>query len=561
MAKITIPQSQLQANVGAATPTSNLALPLSLAQVVGEGFGEIGKQIEKVAKKQRDLNDEIRLNEIVKDAIIRIESVSAGVSKNSDVEFAVDLFDKKTKLDQFEDLYKQENIKVQQLFKLWHAKQRNSEYVKIAGTVTKNHIADVKRFHKESLQDIILNSASSDIQTASQARDKKTSFFNNPANANVYTKDEWEQLKKDTDLNIFEARVEFGTKNHPRYVINNYEEVEKKLGKEKAAQVLKKAREKLASDVAFNVKREEYINRADEDNKIATFTELMVRINNDDTPETLGNIPTLDFLNDLRKDNKINSAQYSALLRFYKDPKGKQTDDELYKIINSQLYMAETVEDLDRLNRLVHLDTEYLSSIGIKDVKTISSIIDKNKDREEFENFKYYGELIDNILGKVDNVALADNRTDAKREQLFRTVGGRLYNEYVADGLSPEKAFNKMMKTYLLDRKKVPTIYDVSQVTSIQISKPSKQMSDGQTSADIFNGWRNQVAAQYKANKINIDDLKKDLASLSVMEEVYNVRKVIESSNSSNPKFKDFGFFENNTVLDPINTQNLTPTN
>jgi len=223
--------------------------------------------------------------------------------------------------------------------------------------------------------------------------------------------------------------------------------------------------------------------------------------------------------------------------------------------------MAETVEDLDRLNRLVHLDTEYLSSIGIKDVKTISSIIDKNKDREEFENFKYYGELIDNILGKVDNVALADNRTDAKREQLFRTVGGRLYNEYVADGLSPEKAFNKMMKTYLLDRKKVPTIYDVSQVTSIQISKPSKQMSDGQTSADIFNGWRNQVAAQYKANKINIDDLKKDLASLSVMEEVYKVRKVIESSNSSNPKFKDFGFFENNTVLDPINTQNLTPTN
>ena len=104
--------------------------------------------------------------------------VSAGVSKNqSDLQFAVDLFDKKTKIDQFEDLFKKENTKVQQLFKLWHAKQRNSEYVKIAGNVTKNHVAKVKDFHKETIQDIILDSASSDIQTATEASEKKKSFF------------------------------------------------------------------------------------------------------------------------------------------------------------------------------------------------------------------------------------------------------------------------------------------------------------------------------------------------------------------------------------------------
>ena len=275
----------------------------------------------------------------------------------------------------------------------------------------------------------------------------------------------------------------------------------------------------------------------------------MLRIKNDKTPETLGNIPTLDFLNDLYKEDKLNSAQYGALIRFYKEPEKIADNDGVFEVVNSQLYMAETVEDLDRLNRLVHLDTEYLKSIGIKDISTISAIIDKNKDREAFENFKYYGNLIDNVLGKIDAVAIRDGRDVEKQEQMFRTVGARMYNEYVAEGYRPEQAFSKILQTYLLDRNKVPTIYDVSQVTSITITKPSKQVADGQSSAEIFTGWRNQVLEKYKKNDINLSELQKDLASLDVMENVYNVRTEIERVNSANPKFTGFGFFENNTVL------------
>ena len=46
------------------------------------------------------------------------------------------------------------------------------------------------------------------------------------------------------------------------------------------------------------------------------FGMLLSQIQNDKTPETLGNIPTLDFLNDLFQDDKLNSAQYDALVRF-----------------------------------------------------------------------------------------------------------------------------------------------------------------------------------------------------------------------------------------------------
>ena len=62
-----------------------------------------------------------------------------------------------------------------------------------------------------------------------------------------------------------------------------------------------------------------------------------------------------------------------------------------------------------------------------------------------------------------------------------------MYNEYVAEGYRPEQAFfSKILQTYLLDRNKVPTIYNVSQVTSITITKPSKQVADGQSSNNIY---------------------------------------------------------------------------
>ena len=89
MAVLKIPQSTLEANVGQATRVSEAALPLSLAKAYGQAIGEVGKQVEKVAKDQRDINDQITLNEMVRDAVVQMEKVRAEVSLNSDLNFAV----------------------------------------------------------------------------------------------------------------------------------------------------------------------------------------------------------------------------------------------------------------------------------------------------------------------------------------------------------------------------------------------------------------------------------------------------------------------------------------
>ena len=157
MAVLKIPQSTLQANVGQATPVSEGALPLSLAKAYGQAIGEVGKQVQKVAKEQKDINDQITLNEMVRDAVVKMERTRAEVSLNSDLTFAVNEYDKKTKLDQFNDIYLDKNKNVQNLFRLWLAKQKNSDYALVTKAVTKQHVSSVKADHKKSLDQFVLD--------------------------------------------------------------------------------------------------------------------------------------------------------------------------------------------------------------------------------------------------------------------------------------------------------------------------------------------------------------------------------------------------------------------
>ena len=73
----------------------------------------------------------------------------------------------------------------------------------------------------------------------------------------------------------------------------------------------------------------------------------------------------------------------------------------------------------------------------------------------------------------------------------------------------------------------MPTIYDVAEITSI----PTLVPSDTQKKADpneIFNNWRKEVALKYKDNSINIDEYKRDLDSLDVMQDLFKIRQTYQ---------------------------------
>ena len=124
----------------------------------------------------------------------------------------------------------------------------------------------------------------------------------------------------------------------------------------------------------------------------------------------------------------------------------------------------------------------------------------------------------------------------AKKEQNIRSNAIRNYDEYIADGLNPQDAFFKTATGFIMQNDRLPTIYQVNQVNSIKISEPTDTQKK-KNSSEIFEGWRNSVMKQYKVGNINIDELKRDLDNLDLMEDLFNVRSQFGD---------DFGFSTSN---------------
>ena len=535
MAVLKIPQSEIKVRETNVAPTGSLALPMSIATQQGAAIGSVGKVVENIYKEQRAIEDQNEVLDAIKKATIDIEGISSSVSKNSDLKFAVDTFDELTKKEKFEPYVEGKNRRVKKIFNEWLNKTKTKEYASIAKTVTKNHVDRTKLTNNDYLDGLTIKMSSSKLNDAQAAREDFKSFFNKPETIRFYSSEELEKLKTDKELQAEKYIVLFGAKNHPEYVINNYKEIEEKIGTQGAMNAVEIAKQKIVSDTDFEIKQEEFVQKRDEDNKIGTFTEIALRIKNDDDPDYLGKIPTLDLLNDLHKANKINSAQYEALLRLYNDPKAA-SDDAIFDEITAQIYVADTVEDIDRIQRVVNLTPEYLLKLGIKDVETINGIIEKAKDRQSFQDAKFYRNIIDTTLGKAEQAILKSFGSSEQTDQSNRIAANRLYDEYLQEGLSPEDAFQKVSNGFLKRKDKLPTIYNFP-VSSITIKQPSKTEVD-QNPDQIFQGWRKQVYEQYRQNKITINDLKRDLSSLDTMEDIFNIRAEFQDNK--------FGFADNN---------------
>jgi len=542
MAILKIPQSQSRVRERQVTQTAALTLPLSLATQRGQGFAAIGKVVDDMHKEQVAVEDNARLLEVIREASTTINQVSAAVSKNTDIKTAIDLFESSTKTESFDGLVANDRSRVKKQFNEWLQKTKISEYSSIAKKVTKNHIDKTKTVHNDYLDDLTIKMSSSDLTKAANARTDLNSFFTKAVNGSIYSKSEFAKLKENKLLQAEKNIVVFGARNHPNYTINNYDEIEKRIGTKLAQKALETAKQKIAADEDFNIKQEEFIEQADIRNKVGTYTELLLRIKNDKDPEYLGKIPTLDLLNDLVNADKINSAQYDALLRFYKDP--ESFDDEVLDLVNGQIFIADSIEALDKIQNNMNFSPEYLMSIGIKDATTMTSLIDRYKnDREVFQDSKEYLKVINNVLGAVENTILRDFGTAEKGDQDSRVQATRLFNEFVSEGMSPRDAFIKMTRGYLFQKGKLPTLAQAAPFTSFNIDNASKIQKD-QDPSITFNGWRDQLMRMYKNNTISMNDLKRDLDALDIREDLFKIRSQYGKALGN----EDFAWSESNST-------------
>ena len=523
MAKIKIPQSQSQVKVGAATQVGTLALPINqLSQVVGSGYRALGKVVEDIHKEQVTAENNAQFQSIVKKAAVDIERISTAVSKGTDVKLAVDTFEKLTKPEKWNELTNGKRKKVKTKFNQWLNKTKLAEYVSITKTVTGNHVKHVKVSNNTYLDDLTLKASSTNVERSVNALNELNGWFEDPANSIPYDIDEWEKLKEDKLKQAQKLAYQFGAKNNPDYTLANRKEIEKVVGPYEAGKLVETAKLKIAS----NVNAEDQADEADllnrQDYKIGNFTEFLIRIKDQE------DVPSLDVINDFWKEDKLNTAQYERLIEFYANPILEGSDD-IYDLINEQVFLADFAEERDALQRRLNLSPDYLMSLGIKDISAISGIIEKSKDRQVFQDMKYYKTVLDDVLGKLDEggfISLSSSE-DPKKDKKLRTKAQRLYNEGLDQNLSPEDAFMRVAKGFLLQQNRLPVIYDVAAITSIATPEPSDADKKGKPE-DVFDGWRTKAMDEYKKGNIGFDELLNDLDGLDVMQDLFNIRKRAE---------------------------------
>jgi len=523
MANIKIPQSTAQVKVGAATQVGALALPITqLSNVVGSGYKALGKVVEDIHKEQVTAEDNAQFQDIVKKAAVDIERISTAASRGTDVKLAVDTFEKLTKPEKWNELTNGKRKKVKTKFNQWLNKTKLAEYVSITKTVTGNHVKHVKVSNNTYLDDLTLKASSTNVERSVNALNELNGWFEDPANSIPYDIDEWEKLKEEKLNQAQKLAYQFGAKNNPDWTLANRKEIEKVVGPEETEKLVETAKLKIASNVNAEDQADEADIKNRQDYKIGNFTEFLIRIKDQE------DVPSLDVINDFWKEDKLNTPQYEALIKFYANPKFTGSDD-IYDLINEQVFLADTAEEKDALQRRLNLSPDYLIGLGIKDISAISGLIEKSKDRQVFQDMKYYKTVLDDTLGKLDEggfISLS-NSEDPKKDKKLRTKAQRLYNEGLDNNLSPEDAFMRVVKGFLLHENRMPVIYDIAAITSIATPEPSDADKKGKPE-DVFDGWRTKAMDEYKKGNIGFDELLNDLDGLDTMQDLFNIRKRAE---------------------------------
>jgi len=533
MAKMKIYQSEL----GVKSPNvpqigQTLSQPFELATYLGASVSKIGQTIQDIRNQRKDTQAQNEAQKIIKEIDL-------------DIKRKFDSFQNATDIGVISDFYKStdfRNYKKNVRFKGKRVKQLVADYIfkeqiqygdKLHTAITVNHGAETKAVHDDQRRQIIFDMSANDQITRGFGYKDYISWFNNPLNKEKYTAEEFARLKRDTLAEARQLQLMFRTKNNPMEFLKNMDQILKdfpEFDNKDSKRILKKAAtdsfvsKQIAND--FDTVQAE---KANTTQKIHNFAEVVKRLNNKNDPNYLLQIPTLDDINDLWKLDQINSVQHAALTEFYSN-ENKVSDARLIDMINAQLAMAKSVEDIDILERQINFDQEFMLKLNIYDYAGFKEIFEKYKGDQPgmLKNGHYLDKLRTN-LGKMENSVgyqLGKSQSEGKN-QLTRIDGLKMYNDLIRNNVAPADAYVQVLDAFKT-RITLPTIYEIVQPTSIKIFEPPDENAI-KDPAKWFEDKRIEVLEKFKQG-LDHDTFKRDLDAIDVIEDYFKVRQSIEDT-------------------------------
>jgi len=528
MAIIKIRRSQSNiANV----PTPNvtaLRLDSNLAIAQGNAISSIGKIIEDTKAKTKKTEDKNELQRLITETLPEINKRSQAYNKSTNIDDA-NSYLASMDIKEFEPFLQNSNKEVKELFKNYLFKETVSGYKHVHTGILSNHIKETKLQHNNNWNELTKLMAANDTGTASNAEMEFEATFNDPDVVNKYTEQELKKIKEDKKLQAVQLRFYNKNRNDPVDTLAQGKEITAKYGAVEAKRILDDAKNVLVSQVAERDLDTLKLEKADKDQKIANFTDILLSIQRDD-----GSAPDLDYITDLFKADQINSAQRNTLFKI-KLQGPVLTDPTILDYINGQLSIAETIEDIDAIEEQVLFTAGFADKLGIESIENIKHIKTLfSKDRPAFEEYKYFEKMLKTDLGEIDGgmTMFKSFGSSEKTDQKKKYNGIERYQSLVRGGISAEDAYVATVRDFL-SKENMPSIYEVAMPRSVKLTTPIK----GTKPEEYFASIENKMIEAYAANPKDVQTFTEDFERLDTIRDLFDVRlKAFEIGNTGDKK-------------------------
>mgnify|MGYP003137622819 FL=1 len=534
MAKLEIIESKQGVRESKTPNTISLSLPFTLAQTQKAGINAVAKSIKDIQKDLYALEDDNQYNEAIKDVNILINKEYDKYLNSTDVE-APNKFDKTLSKDAFSNILNKQNLPVQRRLLNKIAEQKALLVPKLSSQVSKNVVDAFGSNLDKSFDNAISGLVSTDLATIAFS----TNAFNSLANNEVYRnylgpKTYDELVKKKTNLkNKILLNTEI--KINPKSVLKNQDALLEAVGPETAKEYVNEARKQIISDRAQKNNKERIELLVNQDSKIGTFTEVLLRINNfrsDPTDENFTNeLPTISEVFELYDLDLINEAMFVKLSDILSEPgridaqSTALSNDEVFKLVTEQFAAAKTIQQLDDVKKSYILDQEVLMNLALNDISTLNTLVDKAKSNfESHKDYKQYLGQIKDSIRNIDRVRSRDAQAVAlaiatKENEIIKS-----YNRKVADGMKPELAYLDVLSEEM-PKEFIPTLDTL--VLPKRIPDIAKAIGDNPDK--FFEDLENEILQNYRINQTatGAKRMIEDLDKINFFRDIFYIRNQI----------------------------------
>ena len=528
MAVIKINRSQSQVRLPQQNNLTGLVTSPNLAIMQGNAINSISKAINDAAAKTKKTEDQNELQRIITETLPIISGKASTYSQSTNINDAKEYM-ASMDMKEFEPYLKNSSKEVKELFQNYLFKQTVSGYRDLHTGILARHVKETKLNQNNKWDDLTKLMATNDTGTASTAEDEFNATFLDPVVIDKYTPNELEKIKEDKKLQAIQLRFYNRNRNNPVDTLNRGKEITEKYGVVEAKRILDDAKNVLVSQVAEKDLDSIRLEKADKDQKIANFTDILLKIQLDD-----GSAPSLDYITDLFKADQINSAQRNTLFKI-KTQGPIITDPMILDYINGQLSIAETIEDIDAIEEQVLFTAGFADRLGIESIENIKHVKTLfTKDRPAFEEHKYYEKMLKTDLGEIDGgmTTFKAFGTADKTDQKKRYNGIERYMSLVRGGMRAEDAYVATVKDFL-SKENMPSIFEVAMPRTVKMNVP-KAGTDPET---YFKSIEDKMIAAYNANPKDVKAYTEDFERLDTIRDLYNVRlKAFEIGNVGDKK-------------------------